>query len=81
MWCKKCKSHHHPVDSCDSKADKLLDKAKGVSYTMSMSKEIKKYLSMVGRKGGLKKSKRKTNACRKNGRLGGRPKRTVAEND
>jgi hypothetical protein len=35
---------------------------------------IKKYLSALGRKGGLSRSKAKQKSSRKNGKLGGRPK-------
>ncbi len=41
---------------------------------MRVSKAIKEYFKEIGRKGGLAKSKRKANASRKNGKLGGRPK-------
>jgi hypothetical protein len=54
-----------------------IDKPKELRYNMTMSKTITKYLKEIGRKGGLKKSERKTNACRKNGKLGGRPKRNL----
>ena len=39
---------------------------------------IKIYLSKLGRKGGKIRSKSKASASRNNGRLGGRPKKTVA---
>jgi len=42
---------------------------------MSMSKEIKEYFSRIGKKGGSVKSERKACASRKNGKLGGRPKK------
>jgi len=42
---------------------------------MSMSKELEKYFQKIGRKGGLVRSERKTHACRKNGKKGGRPKK------
>ena len=41
---------------------------------MSM-REIKQYFQKIGRKGGLVRSERKTHACRKNGKLGGRPQK------
>jgi len=53
----------------------MVDKAKPIRYTKSMSKEIKKYLAEIGRKGGSVKSRRKTHASRLNGRKGGRPKK------
>lgn len=39
-----------------------------------MSKQIKKYLSEIGRKGGSVCSERKSYACKENGKLGGRPR-------
>ena len=53
---------------------KTVDKPKPIRYTMNMSKEINKYFSELGRKGGSVRSERKANASRKNGKLGGRPK-------
>jgi len=53
----------------------MIDKAKPISYNKSMSKEIKKYLAEIGRKGGSVKSRRKTHASRLNGKKGGRPKK------
>jgi len=43
---------------------------------MTMSKEIKTYLSKIGRKGGKSRSDKKISASRENGKLGGRPKTT-----
>lgn len=40
-----------------------------------MTKEIKKYFQKIGRKGGAVRSERKSNACRENGKRGGRPKK------
>jgi len=54
-----------------------IDKPKQVRYNMSME-IINKYLSEIGKKGGSKRSRRKTHACRENGKLGGRPKGTLA---
>ena len=39
-----------------------------------MEEIIKKYFSDIGKKGGSVKSERKAESCRKNGKLGGRPK-------
>lgn len=41
---------------------------------MAMSKEVKTYLSEIGRKGGKSRSDKKSRASRENGKLGGRPK-------
>lgn len=41
-----------------------------------MSK-VKRAAAIMGRKGGKKKSKRKAAASRRNGKLGGRPKKIV----
>lgn len=44
---------------------------------MSM-KEIKKYLSKIGKIGGSAKSERKSHASKENGKKGGRPRKVVA---
>ncbi len=41
--------------------------------------EVKKYLSKLGKKGGSVKSELKTESSRKNGKLGGRPKKVLSE--
>jgi hypothetical protein len=43
-----------------------------------MSK-VKQAAAIMGAKGGKKKSTRKATASRKNGKLGGRPKKAVSE--
>jgi hypothetical protein len=40
-----------------------------------MNDAVKKYLAGIGKRGGLSKSKAKTDAARRNGKLGGRPKK------
>jgi hypothetical protein len=44
-----------------------------------MNPLITKYLSEQGRKGGSAKSAAKAKASKKNGKLGGRPKKTTQE--
>lgn len=46
---------------------------------MSMSKQLKKYFSELGKKGGSVKSERKARASRENGKLGGKPKKRNME--
>jgi len=43
---------------------------------MKMNNEIKTYLSEIGKKGGSKKTDKKINAARENGKKGGRPRKT-----
>ena len=42
---------------------------------MKVHPEVKKFLSTIGQKGGSAKSPKKKEAVRKNGKLGGRPKK------
>jgi hypothetical protein len=44
-----------------------------------MNESIKKYLAGIGKKGGSVTSKAKAEAARKNGKLGGRPKKEGAK--
>ena len=44
---------------------------------MSMKIELKQYFKIIGKKGGLARSERKSHACRRNGKLGGRPKKML----
>ncbi len=44
---------------------------------MRMSKSVRAYMPILGRKGGSAKSERKTHASRENGKKGGRPKRNL----
>lgn len=46
---------------------------------MSMSNELKKHLSELGKKGGSVKSERKSHASRENGKKGGRPRKRNME--
>ena len=48
---------------------------------MSMSKQLKKYFSELGKKGGSVKSERKAHASRENGKKGGRPKKKEYKNN
>jgi hypothetical protein len=51
----------------------------GFGYTAYMNKAIQQYLKEIGKRGGLiggkAKSAAKTAAARKNGKLGGRPRK------
>lgn len=49
-------------------------RAKGI-IDSDLTDVIRKYLSKVGKKGGLSTSDKKINASRNNGKLGGRPKK------
>jgi hypothetical protein len=45
------------------------------SMTMKLHPAVRKFLSSAGQKGGSAKSDKKTEAVRKNGKLGGRPRK------
>jgi hypothetical protein len=55
----------------------LVDKPKRLWYysTVKIPDEARAWLQAIGRKGGSVKSKAKTAAVRKNGKLGGRPRK------
>ena len=42
---------------------------------MKITTEAREFLASIGKRGGSSKSERKAKACRKNGKLGGRPKK------
>lgn len=44
-----------------------------------MNSAVRKYLSQIGRQGGLVSSEAKAKASRENGKLGGRPKKVLSE--
>ena len=46
---------------------------------MKITTEAREFLASIGKRGGSSKSERKAKACRKNGKLGGRPKKEKAE--
>jgi len=46
---------------------------------VAMNKAIQQYLSKLGKKGGQSTSAAKTTAARKNGALGGRPKKSLSK--
>lgn len=55
----------------------MLDKPKQILYCPVMNKQekeiIRRFLSMIGKKGGSSKSPKKQKSSRENGKLGGRP--------
>ena len=54
---------------------KTVDSLNSLGYNQSMSREVKAYLSAIGKKGGSVKSIKKAVAARKNGLLGGKQKK------
>jgi len=46
---------------------------------MKTNDEVRQYLAELGKRGGSRTSKRKAESCRKNGKLGGRPRKEKVE--
>ena len=51
----------------------------GLGYNGGMKKQLRAYLAKIGKKGGSAKTKEKADASRRNGLLGGRPRKVLVK--
>ena len=58
---------------------KLNSRTQPIRFKEQGMSKVKQAAAIMGTKGGKKKSKRKAAASRRNGKLGGRPKKTATE--